>query len=271
MSAQWQQLNPLSHSSFLLVDGAGVGHDILIDMGHRGASLDAVLRAHGSNIDRIAHLLVTHIHPDHLLAETAADMAAAGTTVYVGEEAWSLVGDRPGCGLLEASGRLQLLPPAGTGTIAGHSMTWATFPHGTPNTAFRIGDQLFSGDAPTSALLNTTDPVAANLFGIGGGSTRGLWINTAQRSRADIHANAEELGPRRVHNYLTNHGIAEDVVAAIGNPVLQGFFTELQFIVPHHLRRTPLVATARWIRTQLVAARDSYGFSFRIEFPGAEL
>ncbi|MAE67585.1 MAG: hypothetical protein CMJ18_25285 [Phycisphaeraceae bacterium] len=271
MKTQWRQLNPLSHSGFLLVDGAGAGEDILIDMGFHGESLDAALRGHGSRLDRVAHLLVTHVDRDHLTMEVAAEMAAGGTEVIIGAEAWSQVGDRPGRRALEESGKLQLITAAGAGAVADHSLVWATFPHGLPNMAFRIGDQLFSGDTPVTALMNTEDPDAANLLGLEGDCTRGLWINTAQRSRADIHSIAEELGAHRVQNYLNNHGIAEDVVMAMDEPALRDFFAGLEVIVPHHLRRVPLAETAHWIRGELTKARDRHGFTFRIEFPGAAL
>jgi glyoxylase-like metal-dependent hydrolase (beta-lactamase superfamily II) len=211
-SASWQQLHPLSHSAFLLRDGAGVGRDFLVDMGYHGESIDAVLRAHGSAVSRVTHLFITHTDPDHLEFDTAAAMARAGTDLFIGAAAVERLAPARRA-TLAGIASVHLLPPAGTLTVAGVDVAFATFPHGEakPNTAYRIGDQLFSGDTPVTALLNPENPDAAVLLGLDGAVTRGLWINTAQRSRQDIRELHDVLGAARHDNYLANHGIAEDV------------------------------------------------------------
>jgi hypothetical protein len=273
MNRAWQQLHPLSHSAFLHCNGAGDGRDLLLDMGHHGASLDAALQECGSSTVRIAHLLITHNDADHLMLDEAAAMAVAGTEIHLGAASWDHIGDVPAKVALGASGHLNLLPPHGEMTLADRTVVWATFPHGVnkPNIAYRIDDQLFSGDTPVTALLDPANSAAAALLGLDGGSTRGLWINTAQRSRADIHAIADLLGPARRDKFLANHGIAEDLISAVGKPQLRQFFAGLARVVPHHLRRAPLPETAVWIRERLNAAREVHGFSFRVDFPGSGL
>ena len=270
---QWHQLHALSHSGFLRRDGAGTGCDLLLDMGTADGDLDSALRRHGSATARIGHLFVTHFDGDHYHADVAAAMARDGTIVYLARKEWEHGGGsaaNESHRQLADTGNLRLLDSAGAMTLAGMAVAWATFRHrpNCGNLAYRVADHLFSGDTAVTTLLDSQSPEARTLLRLDGDPPRVLCINTAQRSRDDILDISDELGPARTQNYLENHGIAQDLIDAVGDPELRELFAGLKTIVPHHLRRPPLDETAEWIRSRLLTARDEQGFTFSVEYPG---
>ena len=267
------QLHPLSHSGFLLPDALGPNRDVLVDTGAH-PSLEASLAANERSLDTIACLFVTHHHPDHVsLAEIHA-LTQRNVTTYIGRASWTLLSrtNEPLAVELEATDLIHLLPSAGAMMVESIDIAWATFPHGldVPNVAFRVGTFLFSGDTSTSKLLAPERDDVRRLLSLDQPVVETFCVNTAQLSRADLQAQRPTLGERAYRARLYNHGIAEDLVDALGDPALRPFFEKLTHIVPHHIRRAPLDVSAQWIRKELARERDVLGLSFDIAYPGAE-
>ncbi|MCZ7646795.1 MAG: MBL fold metallo-hydrolase [Planctomycetota bacterium] len=284
---RWLVLNPPSSTAFLLPDGAGPGRDVLVDMQGARPTLAETLSARGRSTETLAHLFLTHHHGDHFVPAEALALARAGTRIHAGRATWEefralaartpqLADAREACGELEASGALDLLPARGEAAFESCRAAWSTFPHGDGdashvNLAFRFGETLISGDTNVPAFLDPRNPDAAALLGLERGEpVRALMLNVAQLSRAELRAR-QDLPPRRLRNYLRNHGILDDLLAALEDERLAGFFSGLRLLVPHHLRREPLDETADRMRQALREAARRRGFEFEIRFGAAGL
>lgn len=293
----WRPLNAYASTGWLLTNGCGPGRDLLIDMQGAAATLKDSLTAVGSAPARIAHLFLTHHHPDHLAIEEALALAQAGTQVHIGRQTWedtleSFVRLREprhtlAAQALDATGRLELLPPQGRirlDTDAGPPrwLLWRPFPHGDgdracENLAYAVDDHVFTGDTSIAALFDSAHPCAAHaadLLGLASAAgsaalppRRVLCLDIAQLTRAAIHDDPE-LNDRRKRNYLDNHGILEDFLPVLAQPRLQPFFAALTTLVPHHLRRQPLADTAHAIHDQITAAARAQGYTFQVQVPG---
>ncbi len=271
---KWIELNPLSSSGFLLVDGDGAGRDVLVDTGCPDMELERALVACGSGVDRIAYLFVTHMDCDHITGGIALMLAEGGARVCVGSDEFfrhknRWLDEEVEWDALLATGRVELLARRGEMKLSEFGVRWATFAHGECiNNAYRIGDWVFSGDTSVGSLLDGGSVETRFVLGIGndeGGGVGTLVVNTTHLSRDEIRSR-EDLPRVRVENYLYNHGIAEDLVAAMDDEGLAEFFGGLERIVPHHLRKKPLTETARRIKRALEKKRDECGFNFEVVF-----
>ena len=277
---RWRVLNPLSATGFLLPDGCGRGRDLLLDMQGSKDTLAASLACVGSAPERISHVFLTHFHSDHFSISDALALARHGTRIYLGSASLAAAKEyyarEQDAAVLAAYHKLEradvltLLPAIGSMDLDGVSVCWAAFPHGDgasacENLAFRFDDHLFSGDAPVNALLDPAAPGSAALWD----GVRVLCVNVAQLSRAQI-GTLTDLPARRVRNYLENHGILEDLLAAVEAPRYARLFSNLEMIVPHHLRRMPLEETAAIIRQRLEETARKMGYRFTVCFPGAD-
>ena len=283
---RWQVLKPLSATGFLLRDGAGAGRDVLIDM-EGEPDLRGALAAAGSSFARIAQLLVTHFHADHFHVSEALEMARGGTRIHMGRGSWQSLDEflaarpqaaktRETCRELERSGALDLVDPAGERALGDLPLSWAAFGHGDgdlvcENLAFRAGDHLFTGDTSARSMFDASNASAMKLLGLpAGGAVRVFCVNVAQLTREEI-PKLPDLSPRRVRNYLFNHGILEDLLAAVADPAFAPFFRGLEWIVPHHLRHEPLAGMAAIVAGKLVDAGAKAGCRFQVAFPGARI
>ncbi len=269
----WIQLNPLSTSGFLLTNADGPNRDILIDLGCPDMNLTRALASHNSDISQIAHAFITHMDCDHITAELALLLAKHNARIYIGHDEFhrhknTWPDESPQWNALLKTDSLTLLKPTGSINLKQLTITWATFPHGPSiNNAYVIDNHLFSGDTPIRDLLNPDNPHTQLLLNINQPAIHTLVINTTHLARQDIYSRTD-LPQKRIDNYLYNHGIAEDLFAAMDNPKLNAFFASLKTIVPYHIRHEPLAETAARIRCKLIQHRNRHNFTFDIIYPG---
>ena len=279
---KWSVLYPLSSTGFLLPNGAGEGKDILVDMNGPKRPVLENLEDHGSSSERISQILVTHFHGDHFFPEEALKLVRNGCRVYISRSTWETMFEAwekapskqetlAACREIQSSGQLELLEPDGEMTIGERQVVWATFPHGDgvlgcDNLSYRIDDHLFTGDTSTRSLFNPYALGSERLLSLQNGSlVRVLCINIAQISRKEIHSRTD-LAELRIRNYLTNHGILEDLLAVVENSAYEAFFGAVETIVPHHIRRPTLEESAVLIRERLLGAADRMGYDFDVVF-----
>ncbi|MDP6359455.1 MAG: MBL fold metallo-hydrolase [Planctomycetota bacterium] len=279
---QWKILNPLTSTGFLLPDGCGQGRDILIDLSYAGPSLQERLESFGSGIERVDSLFITHLHADHFLPAEALELAKAGCRILIEREAWTLMQQLRGegekgallracCDEIEGFGVLKLLGPSGEMPLGERHIAWATYPHGNgdidcDNLAFLVDDHLFTGDTSITSFFDESRPDGTDLVARNAGDTRFFFVNIAHVSREDIHSRTD-LNERRIRNYLTNHGILEDLVAVIESGSYSDFFAGLDTIVPYHIRKAPLEETAKLMRGQLLSSALKMGYGYEVLFP----
>ncbi|MDP6502984.1 MAG: MBL fold metallo-hydrolase [Planctomycetota bacterium] len=279
---QWKILNPLTSTGFLLPDGCGQGRDILIDLSYAGPSLQERLESFGSGIERVDSLFITHLHADHFLPAEALELAKAGCRILIEREAWTLMQQLRGegekgalllasCDEIESLGVLNLIEPLGEMSIGERHIAWATYRHGNGdihcgNLAFLVDDHLFTGDTSITSFFDESRPDDSDLVARNAGDTRILFVNIAHLSREEIQSRTD-LNERRIRNYLTNHGILEDLVAAIESSSYSDFFAGLDAIVPCHIRKAPLEETATVMREQLLSSALKMGHRYEVLFP----
>lgn len=137
------------------------GEAVVIDPGAQGEAVTAAICSHGF---RVRHILLTHVHFDHMQA--AAEVAAAtGADILAPDGDWAALTDPRLnlCGMLAdggpqaltASGRLREGDVVEAGTLR---LTVLHTPGHTPGSScFLCGDVLFTGDTLFRGSVGRTD------------------------------------------------------------------------------------------------------------------
>ncbi|MBN1809818.1 MAG: MBL fold metallo-hydrolase [Planctomycetes bacterium] len=267
-------LNPGGSTAVVL--SVPAGDHVLFDMQVSPALgfQDALAEA-GVEARRISAVLLTHLHSDHFSPPAARWLLKASECIFaVGRTPFEDVAARQddysaAIADIHDAGRLVLLDGSGRMEINGHGVAYASTTHGLSlkgvshpqgNTAYRVRNVLVGGDTPVTQIFS---PRAECVRAPG---VEVLCVNLAHFSRQDV---AEQDYPElRKHRWRTEHGMVEDLLAAMRSEEHSAFFRGLRTLIPCHVRRQPRDGSLQLYEREIAGTAAECGYCFEVSFGG---
>jgi len=164
---------------------------------------------------------------------------------------------------IEKAGKITLLKLRDEMSIGNYKLVWDNFNHhNARNISYRFGDVFISGDAPIHEIFDETNPFTERLLCTDEPVIKQLLISINQISIENMKESGKT--EERIKYLISYTGILEDLKTAMRKECFKPFFMNLNTIIPHHLRCSPLEKMAKRVTLELNQIKEEQGYKYKV-------